>query len=188
MVLFCDSLPIFCRLEYAGCEPARAESNACIDDEQFGGYHNIGDHIITGTDIHGYVTCVSALPTLVYPPRCSYFANPICFPGSGSKAWIAGTVVGSVVGTALMMLRVILFLRCKKLVAQADKRLDHAGDGTYMTGFKPELPSDPVPQPPRIYQMDASQNLSEMAAHEKPQELSAEKTNRIAREPAGEPS
>lgn len=78
----------------------------------------------------------------------------------------------------------ILFLRRKKLSAQVDKRPDDQGDDTHMTGFKPELHSESVQSPPRIYEMDASQNLSEMADQEKPQELSAEQANKSAGEPS----
>lgn len=103
---------------------------------------------------------------------------------AGSKAWIAGAVVGSVAGIALILLGVILFLRRKKLAAQVEKRPDDRGDEIYMTGLKPELYSEFMQSPPRVYEMDASQNLSEMAVHEKPQELSAEQTNKTPGEPS----
>lgn len=78
----------------------------------------------------------------------------------------------------------ILFLRRKKLAAQVDKQQNDQGDNTYMTGLKPELHSESVLSPPRVYEMDASQNLSEMAVHEKPQELSAEQASKTAGEPS----
>lgn len=80
-------------------------------------------------------------------------------------------------GAALILLGVVLFLRRKKLAAQIDQQQDDQAHGTYMTGFKPELHSESVQPPPRIYKIDASQNLSEMAVHKKPQELSAEEAN-----------
>lgn len=94
-------------------------------------------------------------------------------------------MVGSVAGTALILLGVILFLRRKKLAAQLDERPGDQGHSTYMAGLKPELHSESSQPPPRVYEMDASQNLSEMAVHEKPQELSAEEAKRIT---AAEPS
>lgn len=75
-----------------------------------------------------------------------------------------------------------LFLRRKKLAGQADKRPDGQGDGNY-TGIKPELPSEPVQPPPRIYEMDAAQNLSEMEVQERPQELDAERESKKVGEP-----
>lgn len=53
-----------------------------------------------------------------------------------------------------------------------------------MTGGKPELHSDPAPPPQRVYEMDASQDLSEMAVHETPQELDAKQDNKTAGRPA----
>jgi hypothetical protein len=47
-----------------------------------------------------------------------------------------------------------------------------------MTGFKPELHSESVQLPPQVYEMDASQSLSEMAVHEKPQELNADQESK----------
>lgn len=93
-------------------------------------------------------------------------------------------MVGSVAGTALILLGVILFLRRKKLAAQVDKRPEHQGNEAYMTGLKPELHSESMQSPPRVYEMDASQNLSEMAVHEKPQELSAEQANKTPGQPS----
>lgn len=75
-----------------------------------------------------------------------------------------------------------LFLRRKKLAGQADERPDGHGDGNY-TGLKPELHSESVQPPPRIYEMDASQNLSELGVHERPQELEAERESKKAGEP-----
>ncbi|KAG8162052.1 hypothetical protein KVR01_007817 [Diaporthe batatas] len=96
-------------------------------------------------------------------------------PDSGNKAWIAGAVVGSVVGTALIILGMILFLRRQKLAARVSNRGDDADESTYMTGFKPELHAEAVQRPPQVYEMDASQSPSEMAVQEKPQELHADR-------------
>ncbi|KAG6367143.1 hypothetical protein INS49_001326 [Diaporthe citri] len=72
-----------------------------------------------------------------------------------------------------------------KFAAQADERPDDQGGDTYTTGLKPELHSESAPPPPpRVYEMDASQNLSEMAVHEKPQQLSAEQANKTSGEPS----
>lgn len=86
-------------------------------------------------------------------------------------------MVGAVAGTALILLGVILFLRRKKLAAQVgSKQADGQDHGSYMTGFKPELHSEPAQLPRPVYEMDASQlrSPSELAVHEKPQELSAD--------------
>ncbi|KAJ0123513.1 hypothetical protein J7T55_011978 [Diaporthe amygdali] len=104
--------------------------------------------------------------------------------GSGSKAWIAGAVVGSVAGAALILLGFFLFLRHKRRAMTADKKPGLQGDDkTYMTGWKPELHSDPVPQPPRVYEMDASQNISEMEVHEIPQELHVDQVRKTPEKP-----
>ncbi|KAL1856253.1 hypothetical protein Daus18300_010825 [Diaporthe australafricana] len=104
-------------------------------------------------------------------------------PGSPNKAWIAGAVVGSVAGAALILLSIFLVLRHKRRTAQADEQSEPVKESTYMTGGKPELHSDPAPPPQRVYEMDASQNLSEMAVHERPQELHAEQVNESAGRP-----
>lgn len=97
-------------------------------------------------------------------------------------------MVGSVAGAALILLGMFLFLRRRRRATRIDKQPDiQYGDSTYMTGGKPELHSDPVPPPARVYEMDASQNLSEMAVQEKPQELDAEQVKKPAGEPAREP-
>lgn len=62
---------------------------------------------------------------------------------------------------------------------------DDQGDNTYMTGLKPELHAESVQLPQPVYEMDASQNLSEMAVHEKPQELNADQESK---KPEGESS
>ncbi|KAK2601058.1 hypothetical protein N8I77_010533 [Diaporthe amygdali] len=104
--------------------------------------------------------------------------------GSGSKAWIAGAVVGSVAGAALILLGIFLFLRHKRRATTVGKKSDSQGDdSTYMTGWKPELHSDPAPQPPRVYEMDASQNISEMEVHEIPQELHVEQVRKTSEKP-----
>lgn len=77
----------------------------------------------------------------------------------------------------MILVGAFLFLRRKKLAGQADKRPDDQGDGNY-TEFKPELHSEPIQPPPRIYEMDASQNLSEMEVQERPQELDAERQSK----------
>lgn len=92
-------------------------------------------------------------------------------------------MIGSVAGTALILLGVILFLRRKKLAVQIDERPNDQGDGTYATLFKPELHAESAQPPHRVYEMDACQNPSEMEVHEKPQELSSEQAKKLAREP-----
>lgn len=78
----------------------------------------------------------------------------------------------------MILLGAFLFLRRKKLAArQAEKRPDDQGGGDY-AGIKPELHSESVQPPPRIYEMDAGQNLSEMEVQERPQELDAERESK----------
>lgn len=93
-------------------------------------------------------------------------------------------MVGSVAGAALILLGFFLFLRHKRRATTADKKPSLQGDdNTYMTGWKPELHSDPLPRPPRVYEMDASQNISEMEVHEIPQELHVEQVKKTPEKP-----
>ncbi|KAG8162630.1 hypothetical protein KVR01_007108 [Diaporthe batatas] len=96
--------------------------------------------------------------------------------GLGSKAWIAGAVVGSVAGAALLLLGTILFVRRKKLAVRASKTQGGQGD-SYDTGLKPELHAESVEPPRPIYEMDAT-NLSELAVHEMPQELDVQQESK----------
>lgn len=83
----------------------------------------------------------------------------------------------------MILLGVLLFLRRRKLAAEIDKRPDDQGDGTHTTLFKPELHAESAQPPHRVYEMDAGQNPSEMEVHEKPQELSSEQAEKVARDP-----
>lgn len=53
-----------------------------------------------------------------------------------------------------------------------------------MIGFKPEVQSESALTPPRVYEIVAAQNLSEMVVNGDPQKLSAEQANKTAGEPS----
>lgn len=91
----------------------------------------------------------------------------------GSKAWIAGPVVGGTAAVFLLALGVFIYQRRRR--RRAAVRVELEGDAFQKTGDKPQLHSDHLP-PRYLYEMDASHAPSEaddgappeMAANEAP--------------------
>lgn len=78
-------------------------------------------HFNTWTDIHGLCQLPSCF-SYTNSPRQLLSLPHLFALDSGSKAWIAGAVVGSVAGTALILLGIIFFLRHKKLYTKVHQK------------------------------------------------------------------
>ncbi|ROW02472.1 hypothetical protein VMCG_06040 [Cytospora schulzeri] len=118
-------------------------------------------------DSQGSTTLISlkSSPTTVRPTN--FVADGTTNSTSNSKAWIAGAVIGPVVGVSLILLG-MFFLRRRRL---SNKQPPY--DSENKTNEKPELHADSLPAP-RIYEMDGMQNSIELEVSEAPQELPAE--------------
>lgn len=89
-----------------------------------------------------------------------------------SKAWIAGAVVGAVVGIALLMAGVLLFWRRRRRQLVDSKPTASKGDASTIIE-KAQLHGDSLPAPAQLYELDGEQNSRELPVVEHPRELPA---------------
>ena len=91
--------------------------------------------------------------------------------GGGSNAWIAGPVIGCVLGIAMIVLGGLFFMRRRRR-RQEDEARNAAPEGGDALGGKAQLHGECVPRPMTPREMDAGKNtfwqLDEMSANEIP--------------------